>query len=94
MEQVRVLREAVRGAALIACAAGLLLGLAPHAHARVTRIVFGAPTYPYGTALFGSVGQYEQLDGVAYGEIDPVQIDLRQCLMNQAHISPGCRLWR
>ena len=71
MEQVRVLRVAVRRTVLIACAAGLLLGLAPHAQARVTRIVFGAPTYPYGTALFGSVGQYEQLDGVAYGEIDP-----------------------
>jgi alpha/beta hydrolase family protein len=71
MEKVLVLREAVRRTALIACAAGLLLGLAPHAQARVTRIVLGAPSFPYATALFGTVGQYEQLDGVAYGEIDP-----------------------
>ena len=41
------------------------------ADARVTSIVLGAATSPYGTATFGSVGQYEQIDGVAYGEVDP-----------------------
>jgi alpha/beta hydrolase family protein len=62
---------AVRLAILIACTTGLTFGLAPEAHARVTQITFGAPTFPYGTATFGTVGQYEQLDGVATGVIDP-----------------------
>ena len=52
----------------------LLLGLmmlAPHANARVTKLVLGPPTLPYGTTVFGKSGQYEQLDGTAYGEVDP-----------------------
>jgi hypothetical protein len=61
-------------------ARGGLLGLAigvgafaamPGAEARVTQIVLGPPSSPFGTTSFGNVGEYEQLDGVAYGEIDP-----------------------
>ncbi|HEV2674642.1 MAG TPA: alpha/beta hydrolase domain-containing protein [Aliidongia sp.] len=48
-----------------------LVGLAPTANARVTGIVLGAPTQPYGTTGFGTTGAYEELDGVANGEIDP-----------------------
>jgi hypothetical protein len=51
--------------------AGLAFAFCADAQARVTTIVFGAPTYPYANAIFGSVGQYEQLDGIATGEIDP-----------------------
>ena len=48
-----------------------LIGLAPTANARVTSIVLGAPTMPYGTTSFGSVGPYEEFDGIANGELDP-----------------------
>src|SRR5712671_3796517 len=45
---------------------------APPVEARITRIVITKVESPvYGGAGFGSVGQYEQLDGVAYGEVDP-----------------------
>ena len=48
-----------------------LIGFAPTAHARVTSLVLNPPTQPYGTTSFGAVGAYEQLDGVAHGELDP-----------------------
>jgi hypothetical protein len=48
-----------------------LVGLVPTANARVTSIVLGPPTQPYGTTSFGTVGAYEELDGVANGELDP-----------------------
>lgn len=48
-----------------------LVGLAPTADARVTSIVLGAPTQPYGTTSFGTTGAYEELDGTANGELDP-----------------------
>jgi hypothetical protein len=51
---------------LVAC-----LGFAPAAEARVTRIVLAPPTQPFGTTSFGAAGTYEQLDGVAFGELDP-----------------------
>jgi len=71
MEHGRLPRMGVRRAALAACTAGLMVGLIPQSHAKVTQIVFGAPTFPYGSATFGTVGQYEQLDGIATGTIDP-----------------------
>ncbi len=71
MLESRVVLAGVRGTVLIACVAGSVLGLSPDADARVTRIVFNAPTYPYGGTVFGTVGTYEQLDGIAYGEVDP-----------------------
>ena len=48
-----------------------LVGLAPTADARVTSVVLGPPSQPYGTTSFGSVGAYEQFDGIAKGELDP-----------------------
>jgi hypothetical protein len=71
MKNGRLLICRIRTVALAACTAGLVFGLVPQGHARVIQIVFGAPTFPYGTATFGTVGQYEQLDGIATGEIDP-----------------------
>jgi len=56
-------------AGLLASAIGItVFGVGPAADARITSIVLGAPTSPYGTATFG---QYEQIDGIAYGEVDP-----------------------
>ena len=48
------------------------LGIGHLAEARITRIVITTVQSPaFGGATFGSVGQYEQLDGTAYGEVDP-----------------------
>jgi Alpha/beta hydrolase domain len=49
-----------------------LLGIGHLAEARITRIVITTVQSPaFGGASFGTVGQYEQLDGTAYGEVDP-----------------------
>lgn len=49
-----------------------LLMLAPTANAEITNIVITTVTSPtFNGASFGSVGQYEEIDGVAYGEVDP-----------------------
>jgi hypothetical protein len=61
----------IRSAAVMACMAGLVLGLASTADARVTQIVITSRAPAYKGASFGAVGQYEQLDGYAVGEIDP-----------------------
>jgi hypothetical protein len=50
----------------------VLLGAGHLAEARITKIVIETRTSPaFGGASFGNVGQYEQLEGVAYGEVDP-----------------------
>ena len=71
MIDIRSVRASAHKIAVIACIAGLVFGVASTADARVTKIILGAPTYPYGMANFGNVGAYEQLDGTAYGELDP-----------------------
>ncbi len=49
-----------------------LLGIGHLAEARITRIVIQNRTSPaFGGASFGVVGQYEQLTGVAFGEVNP-----------------------
>ena len=58
------------------CVAGLgvllLSGVMAPADARITNIVITTKMSPaFGGQSFGSVGQYEQLDGTASGEIDP-----------------------
>src|SRR3954464_4464718 len=51
---------------------GLLpLVLAGAAEARVTRVQINSRAVAYGGASFGSVGQYETLRGVVFGEVDP-----------------------
>jgi hypothetical protein len=47
----------------------LLCGATP-ADARVTSITY-TTSQPYGTQVFGSVGQYQELDGTVTGELDP-----------------------
>jgi hypothetical protein len=57
---------------LLASAAALVsIRFVSGADARITRIDLGPPTSPFGNTSFGSVGQYEQIDGTAYGEVDP-----------------------
>ena len=41
------------------------------AEARITKIVIDKRTPVFEGTTFGAVGAYEQLDGTAYGEIDP-----------------------
>ena len=48
-----------------------LAGLAGTAEARITKIVITKTAPAYDGASFGAVGAYEQLDGTAYGELDP-----------------------
>jgi hypothetical protein len=70
MIDIRSVRASAHRTAVMACMAAVLV-LGTTADARVTQIVFGAPTMPYGSTVFGAVGQYEELDGVATGELDP-----------------------
>jgi hypothetical protein len=65
------LSSRVHGGVLASAIGITVFGVGPAADARITSIVLGAPTSPYGTATFGSVGQYEEIDGIAYGEVDP-----------------------
>jgi len=48
-----------------------LAGIGDPAEARITKIQINSRAVAYGGASFGSVGQYETLRGVAFGEVDP-----------------------
>jgi hypothetical protein len=63
-------RSLARGAiaALLAVSA---TGFAPDADGRITGILLGPSVPAYGGASFGAVGKYEQISGIAYGEVDP-----------------------
>jgi alpha/beta hydrolase family protein len=61
----------MRNGLLASAVALAFIGCIPGADARITRIDLGPATSPFGDTSFGSVGQYEQIDGTAYGEIDP-----------------------
>lgn len=68
---LRFSAKRMRNGLLVSTAASAFIGFVSGADARITRIDLGAPTSPFGNQSFGSVGQYEQIDGIAYGEIDP-----------------------
>ncbi len=52
--------------------AGAVFGLGQPAEARITQLTITTRTSPaFEGASFGIVGQYEQLDGTAVGEVDP-----------------------
>ena len=48
-----------------------LAGVGDPADARITQIQINSRALAFGGASFGSVGQYETLRGVAFGEVDP-----------------------
>ena len=56
---------------LMAFAVCMFLGAHQPAHARITRIVINTRVPAYGGFVFPNTGAYEQLDGIAYGEVDP-----------------------
>jgi hypothetical protein len=61
----------IAGRLLIAYAAVMLTALTQPAEARITKIEIASRGLAYGGASFGTVGQYETLRGIAYGEVDP-----------------------
>src|SRR4051794_14088175 len=64
------MRAFVRGLA-IGLLPATLAGLGTPTQAGITRIEITSRVPAYGGASFGSVGQYETLRGVAFGEVDP-----------------------
>jgi hypothetical protein len=60
----------LRAGGLAALGALLLFSGATPVHARITSVTY-TTSQPYGTVSFGSVGQYQELDGVATGALDP-----------------------
>jgi len=65
---------------------GLLLGLLSPAEARITKITIASTVPAYGGAAFGSVGAYEFVTGVAFGEIDPG--DERNRIIQDIELAP------
>ena len=60
------------------------------AEARVTRIVVNEKISPaFNGRTFGSIGQYEQLNGIAYGEVDPQ--DPQNALIQDIDLAPRNR---
>src|SRR6476619_3012165 len=64
------MRAFVRGLA-VGLLPATLAGFGAPAEAAITRIEITSRAPAYGGASFGSVGQYETLRGIAYGEVDP-----------------------
>ena len=64
------MRAFVRGLA-VGLVPATLAALGAPAEAAITRIEITSRAPAYGGASFGSVGQYETLRGIAYGEVDP-----------------------
>ena len=61
-----------RSASVAVTVAAALMVWAPPTQARVTRIIIETKVSPaFNGQVFGDVGQYEQLTGVAFGEVDP-----------------------
>jgi hypothetical protein len=72
--------------ALVATSA-LVLGIAPAANARITSITITSKTSPaFGGQIFGSSGQYEELDGTATGEVD--LRDPRNAVIQDIELAP------
>jgi hypothetical protein len=71
---------------LLVSASGLLLGLASPAEARITRIQISSTVPAYGGATFGTVGAYEFVSGLAFGEVDPK--DERNRIIQDIELAP------
>jgi len=77
-----------RAAGLILLALALLAWVVP-AGAHITKIVIDkdkSETPAYGGKSFGSIGQYEKLYGMAYGELDPK--DPRNIIIQDIQLAP------
>src|SRR5262245_20072417 len=73
--------------AVAVVAAGILIGGAAVSQARVTGITITGTTSPaFNGREFGDVGAYEQLRGMATGEIDPT--DRRNALITDIDLAP------
>ena len=71
----------------IAAGAFVLFASASAPQARVTKIVISQVTSPlFNGQTFGSIGQYEMLRGIAYGEIDPT--DRRNTVITDIAFAP------
>ena len=73
-------------ALLLMSGSGLLLGLLSPAEARITKITIASTVPAYGGATFGSVGVYEFVTGVAFGEVDPS--DERNKIIQDIELAP------
>ena len=86
----RAARGRLRGTAAASLAACLAAGAIAPAHARITSLVIRTRTSPaLNGAAFGQggrVGQYEQLDGTAYGTVDPA--DPANALIQDIALAP------
>ena len=86
----RAARGRLMGTAAASLAACLALGATAPAHARITSLVIRTRTSPaFGGASFGPggrVGQDEQLDGTAYGTVDPA--DPANALIQDIALAP------
>ena len=71
---------------LLVSASGLLLGLLSPAEARITKITVSSTLPAYGGAAFGSVGAYEFVTGIAFGEVDPG--DERNRIIQDIELAP------
>src|SRR5256885_17149271 len=63
--------ETMRRFVKVALVGLLPFALAGPAEARITKVQINSRAVAYGGASFGSVGQYETLRGVVFGEVDP-----------------------
>jgi hypothetical protein len=75
---------------MLVAAAALLVASSGGTEARITNIVITSKTSPaFNGQIFGSVGQYEQLVGTAYGEVDPS--DPRNATIQDIALAPHNR---
>jgi len=82
IQALRRASVAITGLSLIL----VLLAWATSVHAHVTRIVIDLRTTAFAGATFGSVGQYEQIVGRAFGELDPH--DPRNAIIQDIELAP------
>src|SRR5215469_10121273 len=71
---------------LLVSVSGLLVGSLSPAEARITNITISSTAPAYGGATFGSVGAYEFVTGVAFGEVDPN--DQRNAIIQDIELAP------
>jgi hypothetical protein len=67
----RLVGHRIARSALVSLLALVLAGIGESSDARITDLQIASRVPAYGGASFGSVGPYETLTGVAFGEVDP-----------------------